>query len=137
MGAIGNPIRESPDFVMISLNETCCMQVVVTLGLVYNVQQFSSVMFQVVADVKRKKKSVMDVLAAGGRYDALVSYTFLFSCRSQYWHRIHAYWFGMLSRGFRVKNTSQRATREKPDLLHFDCRSKFCRWKDCAAALAP
>ena len=44
-----------------------------TLGLVYNVQQFSGVMFQVVADVRRKKKPVMDVLAAGGRYDALVN----------------------------------------------------------------
>ena len=43
-----------------------------TLGMVYNVQQFSGVMFQVVADVRRKKKLVMDVLAAGGRYDALV-----------------------------------------------------------------
>ena len=45
---------------------------VLTLGLVYNVQQFSGVMFHVVADVRRKKKTIMDVLAAGGRYDALV-----------------------------------------------------------------
>ena len=43
------------------------------MGLAYNVQQLSGVMFQVVADVRRKKKPVMDVLAAGGRYDSLVN----------------------------------------------------------------
>ena len=41
-------------------------------GLVYNVHHFSGVVFQVVANVQRKKKTVMDVLAAGGRYDHLV-----------------------------------------------------------------
>ena len=46
---------------------------IVTLSLVYNIQCFSGVIFQFVAEpVHRKKKAAMDVLAAGGRYDKLV-----------------------------------------------------------------
>ena len=41
-------------------------------GLVYNAHHFSGVIFQVVANMQRKKKTVMEVLAAGGRYDHLV-----------------------------------------------------------------
>ena len=47
---------------------------IITLSLVYNIQCFSGMIFQFVAEpVHRKKKSAMDVLAAGGRYDKLVS----------------------------------------------------------------
>ena len=45
-------------------------------GLVYNAHHFSGVVFQVVANVQRKKKTVMEVLAAGGRYDHLVRIVF-------------------------------------------------------------
>ena len=50
------------------------LQMIITLSLVYNIQCFSGMIFQFVAEsVHRKKKSAMDVLAAGGRYDKLVS----------------------------------------------------------------
>lgn len=49
------------------------LQPVLALGLVYSIQQFSGAIFQIVADVRRKKKPTMDVLAAGGRYDNLLA----------------------------------------------------------------
>ncbi|XP_017783992.1 PREDICTED: eIF-2-alpha kinase GCN2 [Nicrophorus vespilloides] len=46
--------------------------IIVSLGLVYNVQQYSGMMFQLVCEVRKKKKIAMDVLAAGGRYDNMI-----------------------------------------------------------------
>ena len=44
-----------------------------SLGWIYNLQQYSGLLFQVCIDITRKKKTVPDVFAAGGRYDDLVS----------------------------------------------------------------
>ncbi|XP_013386608.1 eIF-2-alpha kinase GCN2 isoform X2 [Lingula anatina] len=48
------------------------VQVTVTLGLLFNVHLTSGIIFQVVTDVRRKKKTITEVLAAGHRYDKLV-----------------------------------------------------------------
>ncbi|XP_027029524.2 eIF-2-alpha kinase GCN2 isoform X2 [Tachysurus fulvidraco] len=48
------------------------IQVVVNLGLVYKVQQHSGVVFQFVAFIKKRKRTVPDIIAAGGRYDHLM-----------------------------------------------------------------
>ncbi|XP_048732268.2 eIF-2-alpha kinase GCN2-like [Ostrea edulis] len=48
------------------------LPVIVSLGFVYNMQQFSGMIFQVMADSKKKKHHHPDVLAAGGRYDNLI-----------------------------------------------------------------
>ncbi|TSO67491.1 eIF-2-alpha kinase GCN2 [Bagarius yarrelli] len=48
------------------------IQVVVNLGLVYKVQQHCGVVFQFVAFIKKRKRIVPDILAAGGRYDHLI-----------------------------------------------------------------
>jgi histidyl-tRNA synthetase len=46
---------------------------ILTLGLVYNTHHFSGMVFQVMMEVPKKKgKRVLDILAAGGRYDGLV-----------------------------------------------------------------
>ncbi|XP_033124847.1 eIF-2-alpha kinase GCN2-like [Anneissia japonica] len=48
-------------------------EIKISLSLVYNVHLYSGIMFQFVANLRRKKgKSGMDVLAAGGRYDKLI-----------------------------------------------------------------
>uniref|UniRef100_UPI0037E73EBF eIF-2-alpha kinase GCN2 isoform X2 n=1 Tax=Semicossyphus pulcher TaxID=241346 RepID=UPI0037E73EBF len=47
-------------------------QVVVNLGLVYKVQHHSGVIFQFVAFVRKRKRKVPDIVAAGGRYDHLI-----------------------------------------------------------------
>ncbi|KAJ8399100.1 hypothetical protein AAFF_G00414790 [Aldrovandia affinis] len=48
------------------------LQVVVNLGLVYKVQHHCGVIFQFVAFVKRRRRTVPDIVAAGGRYDHLI-----------------------------------------------------------------
>uniref|UniRef100_A0A7N6A528 non-specific serine/threonine protein kinase n=1 Tax=Anabas testudineus TaxID=64144 RepID=A0A7N6A528_ANATE len=48
------------------------MQVVVNLGLVYKVQHHSGVIFQFVAFIRKRKRTVPDIVAAGGRYDHLI-----------------------------------------------------------------
>ncbi|XP_041827550.1 eIF-2-alpha kinase GCN2 [Melanotaenia boesemani] len=48
------------------------MRVVVNLGLVYKVQHHSGVIFQFVAFIKKRKRTVPDIVAAGGRYDHLI-----------------------------------------------------------------
>ncbi|CAL8286275.1 unnamed protein product [Lota lota] len=48
------------------------LQVVVNLGLVYKVQHHSGVIFQFVAFIRKRKRMVADIVAAGGRYDQLV-----------------------------------------------------------------
>ncbi|XP_053488960.1 eIF-2-alpha kinase GCN2 isoform X2 [Ictalurus furcatus] len=48
------------------------IQVVVNLGLVYKVQQHCGVVFQFVAFIKKRKRTVPDIIAAGGRYDHLI-----------------------------------------------------------------
>nr|XP_046269330.1 eIF-2-alpha kinase GCN2 [Scatophagus argus] len=48
------------------------LQVVVKLGLVYKVQHHSGVIFQFVAFVRRRKRTVPEIVAAGGRYDHLI-----------------------------------------------------------------
>uniref|UniRef100_T1IQL0 non-specific serine/threonine protein kinase n=1 Tax=Strigamia maritima TaxID=126957 RepID=T1IQL0_STRMM len=51
-------------------------QIVVIPGLVYAINQFSGMFFKVVCELKRKNKKVcFDVIAAGGRYDSLISST--------------------------------------------------------------
>uniref|UniRef100_A0A7N9B0T2 non-specific serine/threonine protein kinase n=1 Tax=Mastacembelus armatus TaxID=205130 RepID=A0A7N9B0T2_9TELE len=47
-------------------------QVVINLGLVYKVQHHSGVIFQFVAFIKKRKRTVPDIVAAGGRYDHLI-----------------------------------------------------------------
>lgn len=51
------------------------LQVVVNLGLVYKVQHHSGVIFQFVAFIRKRKRTVPDIVAAGGRYDHLVGST--------------------------------------------------------------
>uniref|UniRef100_A0A3B5AXR9 non-specific serine/threonine protein kinase n=1 Tax=Stegastes partitus TaxID=144197 RepID=A0A3B5AXR9_9TELE len=48
------------------------MRVVVNLGLVYKVQHHSGVIFQFVAFIRKRKRTVPDIVAAGGRYDHLI-----------------------------------------------------------------
>ncbi|KAL6105996.1 eif2ak4 [Pungitius sinensis] len=48
------------------------LQVVVNLGLVYKVQHHSGVIFQFVAFIRKRKRIVADIVAAGGRYDHLI-----------------------------------------------------------------
>ncbi|KAK3700276.1 hypothetical protein RRG08_033554 [Elysia crispata] len=50
------------------------LQVIVTVGFVYNPHQYSGVLYQVMCDYckKKKRKVVTEVLAAGGRYDKLI-----------------------------------------------------------------
>ncbi|KAK9533540.1 hypothetical protein VZT92_008652 [Zoarces viviparus] len=48
------------------------LQVVVNLGLVYKVQHHSGVIFQFVAFIRKRKRIVPDIVAAGGRYDHLI-----------------------------------------------------------------
>ncbi|XP_061898001.1 eIF-2-alpha kinase GCN2 isoform X1 [Entelurus aequoreus] len=47
-------------------------QVIVNLGLVYKVQHHSGIIFQFVAFIRKRKRTVPDILAAGGRYDHLI-----------------------------------------------------------------
>ncbi|XP_075049500.1 eIF-2-alpha kinase GCN2 [Mixophyes fleayi] len=49
------------------------LQVVVNFGLVYKMQQHNGIVFQFVAFIKRRQRTVPDILAAGGRYDHLIS----------------------------------------------------------------
>uniref|UniRef100_A0A4W6DTV1 non-specific serine/threonine protein kinase n=1 Tax=Lates calcarifer TaxID=8187 RepID=A0A4W6DTV1_LATCA len=48
------------------------LQVVVNLGLVYKVQHHSGIIFQFVAFIRKRKRTVPDIVAAGGRYDHLI-----------------------------------------------------------------
>ncbi|XP_056281578.1 eIF-2-alpha kinase GCN2 isoform X3 [Pseudoliparis swirei] len=48
------------------------LQVVVNLGLVYKLQHHSGVIFQFVAFIRKRKRIVPDIVAAGGRYDHLI-----------------------------------------------------------------
>lgn len=45
----------------------------VTLNPVLNINTFSGFIFQLASVVQRKKRSVYEVYAGGGRYDPLVS----------------------------------------------------------------
>ena len=53
---------------------------VVNLGLVYKVQHHSGVIFQFVAFIRKRKRTVPDIVAAGGRYDHLVGFTAHSTC---------------------------------------------------------
>lgn len=44
------------------------------MGLVYKVQHHCGVIFQFVAFVRKRKRTVPDIVAAGGRYDHLVGF---------------------------------------------------------------
>ncbi|CAK6957149.1 eIF-2-alpha kinase GCN2 [Scomber scombrus] len=48
------------------------LQMVVNLGLVYKVQHHSGVIFQFVAFIRKRTRTVPDIVAAGGRYDHLI-----------------------------------------------------------------
>lgn len=56
--------------------------IVIAPGLVYNVQQYSGMMCQFLCELKKKgRRSGLDVIAAGGRYDNMLStfrYTLIF-----------------------------------------------------------
>lgn len=45
----------------------------INLGLVYKMQLHNGIIFQFIAYVKRRQRIVTEILAAGGRYDHLVS----------------------------------------------------------------
>ncbi|KAM5129109.1 eIF-2-alpha kinase GCN2 isoform 2-T2 [Mantella aurantiaca] len=49
------------------------LQVVVNFGLVYKMQQHNGIVFQFVAFIKRRQRTIPEILAAGGRYDHLIS----------------------------------------------------------------
>nr|CAI5825581.1 unnamed protein product [Callosobruchus analis] len=50
-------------------------EMVVSPGLVYNIQQYSGMIFQFVCEMKKKNRhNSMEVVAAGGRYDAMIAY---------------------------------------------------------------
>lgn len=50
------------------------IDIVVTPGLVYNMQHYSGMVCQFVCELKKKhKRNNMDVLAAGGRYDNMIA----------------------------------------------------------------
>uniref|UniRef100_A0A3Q4AEI9 non-specific serine/threonine protein kinase n=1 Tax=Mola mola TaxID=94237 RepID=A0A3Q4AEI9_MOLML len=57
------------------------LQVVINLGLVYKVQHHSGVIFQFVAFIKKRKRTVPDIVAAGGRYDHLVGEQYFYHPR--------------------------------------------------------
>lgn len=46
---------------------------ILAIGLLSNMTHFSGIMFQVIYSVKRKNRITVDVLAAGGRYDPLLT----------------------------------------------------------------
>uniref|UniRef100_A0A8D0HU32 Protein kinase domain-containing protein n=1 Tax=Sphenodon punctatus TaxID=8508 RepID=A0A8D0HU32_SPHPU len=48
------------------------LQVSVNLGLIYKVQQHNGLIFQFIAYIKRRQRTVPEILAAGGRYDHLI-----------------------------------------------------------------
>jgi len=48
-------------------------QVTLAIGLLSNITHFSGIMFQVIYSMKRKNRITVDVLAAGGRYDTLLT----------------------------------------------------------------
>ncbi|XP_076353947.1 eukaryotic translation initiation factor 2 alpha kinase Gcn2 isoform X2 [Tachypleus tridentatus] len=59
---------------LIALGVNSKINIVVAPSLVYKINNFSGVLFQFVCQLKKKnRKSGMEVLAAGGRYDNLVS----------------------------------------------------------------
>ncbi|KAL7992472.1 hypothetical protein Chor_016728 [Crotalus horridus] len=49
-------------------------QISINLGLVYKIQQHSGIIFQFIAYIKRRQRTVTDILAAGGRYDHMISH---------------------------------------------------------------
>lgn len=49
------------------------LQIIVSLGFLYNVHQYSGVIFQVMCDHRKKNRIIPDVLAVGGRYNNLIS----------------------------------------------------------------
>ncbi|NXU52113.1 E2AK4 kinase, partial [Turnix velox] len=48
------------------------LQVSVNLGLVYKIQQHNGIIFQFIAYIKKRQRTVPEILAAGGRYDHLI-----------------------------------------------------------------
>lgn len=57
-------------------------QVVINLGLVYKVHHHSGVIFQFVAFIRKRKRTVPDIVAAGGRYDHLVGFVHMWLLRA-------------------------------------------------------
>lgn len=52
------------------------LPILIAPGLLYNVQQYSGMMCQLTCEVKKKNKqsSTMNVIAAGGRYDGMITH---------------------------------------------------------------
>ncbi|OXB65692.1 hypothetical protein ASZ78_015443 [Callipepla squamata] len=48
------------------------LQISINLGLVYKIQQHNGIIFQFIAYIKRRQRTVPEILAAGGRYDHLI-----------------------------------------------------------------
>lgn len=67
-------------------------QVVVNLGLVYKVQHHRGVVFQFVAFVRRRKRTVVEIMAAGGRYDHLVSFLSVTGIWAEVDRRVVTWW---------------------------------------------
>ncbi|XP_028251384.1 eIF-2-alpha kinase GCN2 [Parambassis ranga] len=65
-------LKDLEELTMYLLKLGVKLKVVVNLGLVYKVQHHSGVIFQFVAFIKKRKRTVPDILAAGGRYDHLI-----------------------------------------------------------------
>ncbi|KAI8785191.1 eukaryotic translation initiation factor 2-alpha kinase 4 [Biomphalaria glabrata] len=60
------------------------LKIIVTVGLIYNPNQYSGVIFEVMCDSKKKKKLLPEVLAAGGRYDKLIEKFKVYASASEY-----------------------------------------------------
>ncbi|XP_067152724.1 eIF-2-alpha kinase GCN2 isoform X8 [Apteryx mantelli] len=56
------------------------LQVSINLGLVYKIQQHNGIIFQFIAYIKRRQRTVPEILAAGGRYDHLTAILGVFFC---------------------------------------------------------
>ena len=81
------PLKFQLDLACIALfkyfTATFYFQVVLTLGLLHNAQHYSGTVFQIACKAQgKKRKDILDVLAAGSRYDNLVCQLFLFLERS-------------------------------------------------------
>ncbi|KAM4542402.1 eIF-2-alpha kinase GCN2 [Odontesthes bonariensis] len=65
-------LKDLEELTMLLRNLGIKLRVVVNLGLVYKVQHHSGVIFQFVAFIRKRKRTVPDILAAGGRYDHMI-----------------------------------------------------------------
>ena len=86
-------------------------------GLVYDIQHMSGVLFQFVSEKKHKAKGV-DILAAGGRYDKLIS-TFSRG-------RELPTGFGAVGVSINLERVIQSAMQESDDVIFNTCDVMVC-----------